>query len=109
MDNLRPLDILLYRGSGFTSWVIQKLSQSKYSHVALVVNPSMNLGIESNTGHQSGVKAFDLRKPEANAVSVYRLKPQYTADREKVISYLVDRLGAPYDLFGDLSWDPEDS
>ena len=100
MSNLQPLDILLYRGHGLTAWVIQRLSRSKFSHVALVVNPSMNLGIESNTGHQAGVKAFDLRKLDMSMVSVYRLKSKYSVDREKVISYLVDRLGAWYDLIG---------
>ncbi len=96
----QPLDILLHRGQGFNSWLIQFLTKSSYSHVALVVNPEMNLGIESNTGHQAGVRAFDLRKLDMGIVSVYRLKPEYVVDKEKIISYLVDRLGAWYDYFG---------
>ena len=100
MDKYHAFDILLYRGQGFTSWVIQKLSSSKYSHVAVVVNPSMNLGIESNTGHQAGVRAFDLRKLNMSSVDVFRLKPEYTVDPDTVIAYLVDHLGAKYDFLG---------
>ena len=100
MDQYQTFDILLYRGKGFTSWVIQRLSSSQYSHVAVVVDPSMNLGIESNTGHQAGVRAFDLRKLDASAVDAFRLKPQYAVDPDRVISYLVGHLGAQYDFFG---------
>ncbi len=97
---LKPLDILLYKGTGFTSWVIEWLSKSPYSHIALVVNPGMNLGIESNTGHQAGVRAFDLRRIAVEQVDVFRLKPQYSVDQETVISYLVGHLGVGYDYWG---------
>jgi len=99
-NQLRPLDILLYKGTGLTSWIIEWLSKSSYSHVALVVNPEMNLGIESNTGHQSGVRAFDLRKIDISQVSVYRLKPQYSVNQGVVISYLVSHLGVGFDYWG---------
>jgi hypothetical protein len=68
--------------------------------VALVTDPAMNLGIESNTGHQDGVRAFDLRKLDMATVDVFRLKPQYFVNSKIVLSYLVDHLGAPYDFFG---------
>lgn len=41
---LEPLDILLYKGKGFTSWLIEFGTSSDYSHVALVVDPGLSLG-----------------------------------------------------------------
>jgi uncharacterized protein YycO len=100
MAPLRVLDILLYRGRGFNAWFIKALTKSPYSHVALVANPEMNLGIESNTGHQSGVRAFDLRKLDLGIVDVYRLRSEYSVDHKAVISDLVSHLGAGYDYRG---------
>jgi uncharacterized protein YycO len=97
---LKSCDILLYKGKGFTSWLIQTGTNSLYNHVAVVVNPAMNLAIESNTGHQSGVKALDLRKLDDKEIDVYRIKPEYAYDPHKTISYLVSRLGSHYDLGG---------
>ncbi len=100
--DLQSLDILLYKGKGFTSWLIEVGTSSPYSHVAVVVDPGINLGIESNTGYQSGVKAFDLRKLQTSDVDVYRIKPDLLArvQKEKVVSFLVGHLGAKYDLWG---------
>ena len=99
-DRLKPCDILLYKGKGFTSWLIQAGTGSKYDHVAVVANPQMNLAIESNTGRQSGVRAIDLRKLQAHSIDIYRVRPQFSFKPEQVISYLVSRLGAPYDWGG---------
>lgn len=99
-DQCQPLDIVLYRGTGFTSWLIQALTKSRYNHVAVVVGPELHLGIESNVGHQSGVRAFDLRRIDRSSVDVYRLKPEYSVDRDAVVSYLVGHLGSGYDYWG---------
>ena len=64
-EALRTCDILLYKGTDFASKLIQWGTNSLYNHVAVVVDPAMNLSIESNTGHQSGVRALDLQKLEA--------------------------------------------
>ena len=99
---LKTCDILLYKGTGFVSWLIRWGTNSPYSHVAVVVSREMNLGIESNTGRQSGVRAFDLRKLKAPVVDVFRLKPEFAnqVNREAVIALLVSRLGAKYDFLG---------
>ena len=99
---LEPLDILLYKGKNFISWVIEVETSSAYSHVALVVDPELSLGIESNMGFQSGVKAFDLRKLSMAEVDVYRIRPDFLTkvNKEKARSFLVGHLGARYDLRG---------
>ena len=102
MKNLQTLDILLYKGTGLTSWLIEVGTSSPYSHVAVVVDPAINLGIESNVGHQSGVRALDLKRSQKNKVDVYRIKPEFEAKvhKQKVISFLVGHLGARYDYLG---------
>ena len=100
IDALKACDVLLYKGTGLTSWVIHAGTQSPYSHVAVVVEPKIFLGIESNTGHQSGVRAFDLRKLDSHEVDIFRIKSTFRFDREKVISFLVAHLGSNYDWPG---------
>ncbi len=99
-EKLKAYDILLYRGSGFTSWLIQVSAKSRYSHVAVVVDPKISLGIESNVGHRSGVRAMDLRKAPEDEVDVFRIKPEFAFDGNQVISFLVGHLGAKYDKIG---------
>jgi uncharacterized protein YycO len=97
---LKSCDILLYKGTGFVSHLIQWKTESPYSHVAVVVEPAIYLGIESNTGHQSGVRAIDLRKLDPAMVDIFRVKAGFSFDPEKVISFLVGHLGLPFDYSG---------
>jgi len=101
--HLRRCDILLFKGEGVTSRLIQWKTKSLYSHVAVVIEPEISLGIESSTGHQSGVRAFDLRKLDSTQVDLFRVKSEFAVDPEKVISFLVAHLGAPYDWWG-VTW-----
>lgn len=103
LNVLKTADILLYKGKGFRSWLIQWGTKSPYNHVAIVVAPDMALGIESNTGTQAGVRAFDLRKIESGEVDVFRVKANFAFDSNKVVSYLVGHLGAGYDWMG-VTW-----
>ncbi len=102
-EHLKNCDILLYKGRTFSSRLIQFGTSSKYSHVAVVVHPKMNLAIESNVGHQDGVRALDLRKLDGSTVDVFRIKSGFKFEAEKVISFLVARLGARFDWLG-VTW-----
>jgi hypothetical protein len=93
-------DILLYKGKGFTSFVIQAFTDSPYNHVAVVAAPHICLLIESNTGRQSGVRAVDLRMVDFTGIDVFRVKPGFAFDRDKMVSYLVSRLGRRFDYGG---------
>lgn len=97
---LKSCDILLYKGKDLTSHLIQWGTNSPYNHVAVVVDPAIYLGIESNTGHQSGVRAFDLRTLDEKEIDVFRIKPEFPYNPFQVISYLVAHLGAGYDWGG---------
>ena len=101
--NTKPLktcDILLYKGRDFNSRLIQWGTKSFYSHIAVVVHSGMHLGIESNVGHQAGVRAFDLRKLDRGEIDTFRVKSQYVYESHKAVSYLVAHLGAKYDWGG---------
>lgn len=100
---LKSCDILLYRGRGFVSRLIQWGTKSPYSHVAVVVEPSIFLAVESSPGHQSGVRAIDLRKLPAEELAVFRIRSEFSFDPEKVISFLVAHLGASFDYTG-VAW-----
>ena len=99
-QKLKPLDILLYKGKGFNSWLIRVGTGSIYSHVAVVVDPAINLGIESNVGHQEGVRALDLRKLDDSEVDVFRVKPGQSVNTTRTVSFLVDCLGGGFDWIG---------
>ena len=96
-------DILLYKGTSWMSKLIQWKTGSLYSRVSVVVGAEMNLAIESNTGSQAGVRALDLRKLDAKEIDIFRVKPENSFKKEQVISYLVNCLGAPYDIWG-VTW-----
>jgi uncharacterized protein YycO len=98
-DHLQGHDILLYRGTGFTSRLIQWGTGSPYNHVAVVLDPKNYLVIESNTGHQSGVAAVDARKLDLSRIDVFRIKDA-SYDTDKVNSFLVACLGQKYDYAG---------
>lgn len=100
IELLKTHDILLYRGNSLTSRIIQWGSKSVYSHIAVVIDPAIFLGIESNTGHHAGVRAMDLRKFDADRVDAFRIKPQFPFDGQKVVSFLVSGLGSGYDWMG---------
>lgn len=102
-DYLRPYDILLYKGKGPTSWLIQVGTSSQYNHVAVVIDPGIYLAIESNTGHQSGVRALDLRKIDDKEIDVFRVKAEFPYDGKKVMSFLIGCLGSKYDYLG-VTW-----
>lgn len=68
--------------------------------MAVVVEPRISLAIESNVGHQAGVRAVDLRKLSDYEADLFRVKPEFSYSPEKVISFLVDRLGARFDYPG---------
>lgn len=101
--HLSPCDILLYKGTQWMSRLVRWGTKSPYSHVAVVGEPRIFLAIESNTGHQAGVRAIDLRKLPDGEIDVFRIPPQFTYDPNKVISFLVAHLGARFDYLG-VAW-----
>lgn len=103
IEKLKSCDVLLYKGKGFKSHLIQWGTKSLYNHVAVVVDPAINLAIESNTGHQSGVRALDLRQLDEQEIDIFRVKAEFPFNQNDVISYLVGHLGSGFDFWG-VTW-----
>ena len=98
-EHLLAGDILLYKGKGFISKLIKMSTKSDYSHVAIVLDPVNNVGVEAIL---KGVRAFDLRKLDPKEVDVFRINKSLlaTACFNKTNSFLVDKLGSKYDKLG---------
>lgn len=92
-------DILLFRaGKNIFEKIIAWGTDSVYYHVAVCVNPEMNLAIEAIT--RGGVRAIDLRKIPEETYDVYRIKETHSYNLNLTISYLVSRLNSKYDYRG---------
>ena len=94
MRKIETCDIMLFSENGWTSKIIKWGTKSKYSHVSICVDPDIHLMIEAN----GKVRAEDIRR--SMECDVYRVKPGYSYDLPKVISFLVDKLNRPYDYLG---------
>lgn len=92
--DIKAGDILLFKRGGLIPKLIQWGTNSKYSHVAVCINPAQNLIVEA----QGRVRAADLRAMKD--FDVYRIKPNYAYDLDETISFLVSKLNEGYDYFG---------
>lgn len=89
-------DIILHKGTSWMARIIQWGTNSEYSHVSVIVSPEMSLFIEATNGI---VRASDIRKLRVK-YDVYRIKDKHKYNLDKVISFLVDKLGENYDFSG---------
>ncbi len=95
--NLKPGDILLFKGEKGISRLIAWGTNSKYSHVAVCVSSEMNLAIAAMAG--GGVRARDIRMIK-KSYDVYRIKEGYSYNLNNTISFLVNKLNLKYDYLG---------
>lgn len=102
---LQPADILLIEGNQKISGAIKYLTQSTWSHAALYVGdvlPEPEDGserprlIEVNLG--TGCVAAPLSKYRTYNTRICRASGLLAEDRERVVSFMVERLGHRYDL-----------
>jgi hypothetical protein len=102
---LQPGDVLLIEGNSRVSAVIKYLTQSTWSHSALYVGD--RLGKRTATGEphvmieadlSDGVISVPISKYAAFHTRVCRPIGLSEKDRERVVSYMLERLGYEYDL-----------
>lgn len=102
---LQPGDVLLVEGNSRVSGIIKYLTQSTWSHSALYVGPRFNkraadgrphVLIEANLGQ--GVVTAPLSKYTAFHTRVCRPVGLNEAERERVVAYMIRRLGIEYDV-----------
>ncbi len=102
---LRPADVVLVEGDRRISTAIKYLTQSTWSHAALFVGDV--LGARNRQGDPlvcveadlvQGVRAVALSELAAVRTRICRPVGLTATDRERVVDYVVARLGDQYDL-----------
>lgn len=98
-------DVLLYRGTGVTSWLIQKISGSPYSHVGVAAWWNNRLMVLEAVG--KGVVASVLSENLARyhgGVDYFWCKQEIPeADRLKMLDFAQLQLGKEYNFF-EVAW-----
>ena len=98
---LRPGDILLIEGNQKIAVAIKYLTQSTWSHAAMYVSDAAVKGtkgpmlIESNLGE--GCVAVPLSKYATYNTRICRAVNLTTADRNRAVKFMVDKIGTQYD------------
>ncbi len=101
---LQPGDILLIEGNQKIAVAIKYLTQSTWSHAAMYVGDALKKDgkgdedlklIESNLGE--GCVAVPLSKYETYNTRICRAVNVTNTDREKIVQYMVGKLGTKYD------------
>ncbi len=101
--HLRRCDILLYRDKSLISSLLRFGTKSPYSHVAIAIEPHIRLAIGANAGCCSGVRAIDLKIIDDSLVEVYRVKPEFGYDGDRMIAFWIAHLQIGRDISG-LIW-----
>jgi hypothetical protein len=101
--HLKRCDILLFKRKGFLSGLIGLGTKSPYNGVAITIEPHIRLALGSNPGHRSGVRAIDLKSIDDNKVDVFRLRPEFGYDGDRMIAFLIAHLEVAFDYKG-LLW-----
>ncbi len=103
--NLKPGDILLVEGDTRIASVIKYLTQSTWSHAAMYVGPiagrfeddgEPHVLIEAYVGE--GVISAPLSKYRNFHTRICRAVGLTCEDRERVVAYMIERIGLEYDL-----------
>jgi hypothetical protein len=102
---LRPGDVLLVEGNSRVAGVIKYLTQSTWSHSALYVGDVLGKKDESGEPHVlievllgEGAISAPLSKYAIFHTRICRPIGLVERDRNKVVRYMVDRLGYEYDV-----------
>jgi permuted papain-like amidase YaeF/Yiix C92 family enzyme len=104
-ETLAPGDVLLVEGNSRMSAAVKYLTQSMWSHAALYVGPRPELAsvhgeaatlIEADV--LDGVRAVPLSCYSSFRVRICRPVNLTPSDRERLIQFLIGRLGHQYDL-----------
>lgn len=102
---LQPGDVLLVEGNTRVSGVIKYLTQSTWSHSALYVGERIGTKTETGEPHVlveallgEGVISAPLAKYTGFHTRVCRPIGLTAGDRERVVGYMLERLGYEYDV-----------
>lgn len=91
---LKKADIILVHGAGPIDTLVEIVTRSPWSHVAMVADPGENLAIEAQA-----FKAVQYRPVSAfkNQSIIMRIHDLTDEQREKIVEYAKKQIGKPYD------------
>lgn len=102
---LRPGDVLLIEGNTRISVAIKYLTQSTWSHAALFVGDALGTPNDGADRHcfieadlRGGVRAVGIGQYAGLHTRICRPVGLSKQDVEKLVAYVVDRIGQSYDL-----------
>ena len=102
---LKPCDILLVEGDRRISTAIKYLTQSTWSHATIYVGGALKQGIDPQQSPmlieadlKEGVIAVPLAKYARLNTRICRPVDLSKEDQEKVINFIISRIGYAYDL-----------
>ena len=102
LPELKVLDIVLRAGIDLDSLLIQKLSNSPYSHIGVVISTKpLQILHASSSDTQNKVAVSDFSYFLANAKGIAVKRYENLGDKERVISSLKSQIGKEFRLFND--------
>lgn len=90
---MQEFDLIFYKGDGFISKIIKKVTKSPYSHVALVLDNYHIL--EADWKRPLSIRHISYRSQEYD---IYRVKGLTEEQKEKLRRYINETISAGYDL-----------
>ncbi|MFQ3251248.1 MAG: hypothetical protein ACI9O6_003095 [Glaciecola sp.] len=95
--NLQPGDLLLVEGNSRISSAIKYLTQSTWSHVCIFIGERDGLQPILEADLVEGVITVPLDKYDGFNLRICRAVNLSNEDKEKLLSYVIERLGHQYD------------
>ena len=93
-------DLLCFKGRGFVSWAIRRVTKSDYSHVGLVFNYESRVFCLESVG--TGVRLIlmsELVRHYEGGIDYFSIKAS-EAEKKSAISWAFGQLGKKYDTIG---------
>jgi uncharacterized protein YycO len=96
--SVQPCDLLFYKGKGMLSRIVESVTDSPYSHVALILD-SLHV---VETDFFRPVNIYHISYPKGS-YDIYRAEGLSSQQAQRIIEYTMTVLGQDYDLIQSLS------
>jgi hypothetical protein len=96
---IKPADLVLVRGTGPVADIIKRVTNSPYSHVAMLVKP--NELIEAQGFRNTGYQGLDFYQ---GCSDIYTLDMLTEDQRARIVAHMMQEVGGKYD-YKLLAWE----
>lgn len=95
MGNIKKASVLACYGKGLLSFLIRKITKSKYSHLALIISPAQIIEADGCNGY---IKYTNINYYK-NCADVYDCDFLTDDQRDEICKYAISKIGQKYDYF----------